>query len=114
MYKYNLGLSFEETVEKYADNVITAPVKEIMRDYETEISQAKEEIEIAKQKEEDVIPILEIFSESAAKHTAILGNIATKSPELEEEIQPALNVSEEGRTAAVTELANITGKAYGQ
>jgi len=92
----------------------TGPVREIMRDYETEITQAKREIEIAKQKNEDVVPTLEVLSESTAKHTAILGNIATKAPEVGEDIQPALNVSEGGHAAAVAELVNITGKAYDQ
>jgi len=92
----------------------TAPVKQIIRDYEVEISQAKQEIEIAKQKQVDVVPVLEVFSESAAKQTAILENIVTKAPEVGEDIQPALNVSEESRTAAVAELVNITEKTYGQ
>jgi len=92
----------------------TTPVKETVRDYEVEISQAKQEIQIAKQKEQDVVPTLEVFSESAAKQTAILENIATRAPEVGEDIQPALNVSEESLATAVAELTNITGKAYGQ
>jgi len=92
----------------------TRSIKDIMSDYETEITQAKKEIEIAKQKEEYVVPTLEVLSESTAKHTAILENIVTKAPEVGEDIQPALNVSEESRVTAVTELVNITGKAYGQ
>lgn len=90
----------------------TTPIKGIVTDYEVEMTQAKKEIEIAKQKQIDVLPVLEVLSESTAKHTAILGNIVTKAPELEEDIQPALNVSEESRATAVTELVNITGKAY--
>jgi len=88
----------------------TSPVKDIMSDYEAEITQARKEIEIAKQKQVDVIPVLEVFSESAAKQTAILENIVTKTPEVVEDIQPALNVSEESRATAVAELVNITGK----
>ena len=92
----------------------TTQVKKIMRDYETEITKAKKEIEIAKQKKENVIPVLEILSESTAKHTAILENIATKAPEIKQDIQLALNVSEKEHATAVAELVNITRKPYNQ
>lgn len=87
-------------------------VKDVMDNYEAEITQAKKEIEIAKQKKEDIVPTLEILSESTAKHTAILENMVTKTPEIEQDIQPALNVSEEGHAAAVAELVNMTESGY--
>jgi DNA-binding transcriptional ArsR family regulator len=92
----------------------TAVVKEMMGNYEKEIGQAKEEIEIAKENNQNVVPVLEELSESTAKQTAILQNLATRSPEIKQEVQPALNISEESHTAAVSELVNITGKSYGQ
>jgi DNA-binding transcriptional ArsR family regulator len=92
----------------------TGIVKEMMENYENEISQARNEIEIAKENNQNVIPVLEKLSESTAKQTVILQNLATKSPEIKQEVQPALNISEESHTAAVSQLVNITGKSYGQ
>jgi len=103
----------EETksvVEKGQTNMIRRTVK----DYETEVSQATKEIEIAKKTNQNIVPALETFSESTAKQKTILQNLVIRLPEVRKEIQPALNISEEGHSMAVEELANITGKAYGQ
>jgi len=89
-------------------------VKEMMGNYEKEISQARREIEIAKENNQNVVPILEKLSESTAKQTTILQNLATRSSEIKQEVQPALNISEESHTAAVSQLVNITGKSYSQ
>jgi len=90
----------------------TSIVKDMMANYEKEISQARSEIEIAKENNQNVIPVLEKLSESTAKQTAILQNLAIISSEIKQEVQPALNISEETRTAAVSQLINITGKSY--
>ncbi len=86
----------------------------IIKDYENEVSQAKREIAIAKQSNQNVVPALESLSESTAKQKSILQNLVIKAPEIKKEIQPALNVSEESYETAVEELVNITGKAYGK
>jgi len=101
-----------EETKSIVEQSETGPVKDAVKDYEIEITKAKQEIQTAKQKQEDVVPTLEVLSESTAKHKAILENIATKTPEVEQDIQPALNVSEESHATAVAELVNITGKAY--
>lgn len=101
-----------EETKQVASKGQTGLVAGVIKDYQKEMTQAKKEIQIAKQKKENVVPALEVLSESTAKHTAILENIATKTPEVKHDIQPALNVSKEGRAAAVAELMNITGKAY--
>ncbi len=84
----------------------------IIKDYQDEMTQAKNEIEIAKQRESNVIPVLETLTESAAKQSAIMKNLAVRQPEVAEQIQPALNVSEESRTEAIQDLENITGTSY--
>ena len=60
----------------------------------------------------NIAPVLEAFTESAPKHTAILGNIVAKDPTIKSEIQPAINTSIETHQSAADELQNITGKPY--
>ena len=114
--KAKLHIEYAEERLEEAKNVVEREeidyVKDVMSDYEAEITRAKEEIEIAKEREEDIVPTLEILSESTAKHTAILENMAMKTPEIEKVIQPALNVSEEGHNVAVAEIASITEQGY--
>jgi DNA-binding transcriptional ArsR family regulator len=84
----------------------------IIKDYQNEMDQANKEIQIAKQKESNVVPVLETLSESAAKQSAIMKNLAVRQPEVADQIQPALNISEETRTTAIQNLENITGTSY--
>jgi DNA-binding transcriptional ArsR family regulator len=107
----------EERLEEVKDLVEkgqTGMVGQTMREYETEVSQAKKEIEIAKKNNQNVVPTLESLSESAVKQKTILQNLAVKSPEVKKEIQPALNISEESHAVAIAELVNITGREYGK
>ncbi len=97
-----------QETKQVADTGQTELIAGVVQDYENEINQAQNEIQIAKQKKTNVIPILEILSESTAKHSAALQNIAIKEPEMSKEIQPALNISEESRKMAVENLENIT------
>jgi len=85
-------------------------INSAINDYQSEIEQAKLEIEKAKKEKKDVTPVLEIFSESTAKQSAMLQNIAIKSPTIVQSIKPALNISEQGHVEAMQELANITKK----
>jgi len=101
-----------EETKQIAGTGQTELVAEVVKNYQNEITQAKEEIEIAKQKKVNVVPALETLSESTAKHSAILKNLAVKEPKIVEEIQPALNMSEETRTIAIQDLENITGAKY--
>jgi DNA-binding transcriptional ArsR family regulator len=103
-----------EETKKVVERGQTNMVGGIMRDYENEVNQAKKEIEIAKQTNQNIVPALETLSESTSKQKTILQNLATKNPEVKEEIQPALNVSEESHATAVAELVSITGKEYGK
>lgn len=116
LQKANLHIERAEKILEDTKTVVDegqiGMVKELMDNYENEIIQAKNEIEIAQQNNQNVVPALETLSESTAKQKAILQNLATKSPELKEEVQPALNISQETHTAAVSELINITGKKY--
>jgi len=100
-----------EETKKVVENGQSGMVGEVIKDYENEVNQATKEIQIAKQKNQNVVPALETLSESAAKQESILKNLAIKSPEVEKEIQPALNISEESHDMAVAELVNITGSS---
>jgi DNA-binding transcriptional ArsR family regulator len=84
----------------------------VVKDYQNEMNQAKNEIEIAKQKNTNIVPTLESISESTAKQSAILQNLAIREPQIAKEIQPALNTSEETRATAIQDLENITGTSY--
>jgi len=90
----------------------TGLVAGVVKDYQNEMDQAKKEIQIAKQRERNVVPLLETVSESTPKHSAILKNLAVKTPAVAGQIQPALNTSEESRTEAIQDLENITGTSY--
>jgi len=85
-------------------------VNSVIDDYETEIEQARTEIEKAKTEKKDVTPVLETFSESTAKQSAMLKNIAIKSPMMAPSIGSALNISEQGHVEATQELVDITQK----
>jgi len=100
-----------EETKKVVENGQPGMVGEVIKDYENEVNQATKEIQIAKQKNQNIVPALETLSESAAKQKSILKNLAIKSPEVEKEIQPALNISEESHDMAVAELINITGSS---
>jgi len=86
----------------------TGYVPAIINDYNKDISQARIEIQEAKQDKRDVVPILESLSESTAKQYAILKNIIIKNPAVAGQVNPALNISEQEHTTAVEELVNIT------
>jgi len=101
-----------EETKQIAGGGQTGLVPGVMEDYQNEMNQAKKEIQTAKQEKRDIVSILEILTESAAKHSTIMKNLAVKSPEMAGEIQPALNVSEESRTEAIQDLENITGSSY--
>jgi DNA-binding transcriptional ArsR family regulator len=103
-----------EETKKVVERGQAGMVEGIIKDYENEVDQAKKEIEIAKQTNQNIVPALETLSESTAKQKNILQNLATKSPEIKKEIQTALNISEESHDMAVSALINITGKAYGK
>jgi len=80
----------------------------IVKDYQEEIKQAKVEIEIAKKAKRDIIPTLEVLSESTAKQSTVLENLAIKSPAIGGKVQPALAISKEKHFEAREELMNIT------
>ena len=101
-----------EETKQIAGTGQTGLVTGIINDYQDEINQAKKEIQIAKQSKTDVVPALETLSESTAKHSAVLKNLAVKEPKIVEKIQPALNTSEETREMAIEDLENITGASY--
>ena len=101
----------EETKE-VANKGQTGLVTEIITDYQQEMDQAKKEIQIAKQTKRNIVPVLETLSESTAKQTAIMKNLAIKTPSVAKQIQPALNISEESREMAMQDLENITGISY--
>jgi len=101
-----------EETRQIAGGRQTGLVAGIIKDYQHEMEQAKGEIEIAKQRKINVIPVLETLSESTAKHSAIMKNLAVRKPEVAEQIQPAFNVSEESREMAIKDLENITGTSY--
>ncbi|MDI6826020.1 MAG: DUF5667 domain-containing protein [Candidatus Aenigmarchaeota archaeon] len=90
----------------------TGLVAGVVEDYQQEMEKAKKEIQIAKQTKRDVVPILETVSESTAKHSAIMKNLAVRKPEVADQIQPALVTSEESREMAIQDLENITGTSY--
>lgn len=90
----------------------TGLITGIVEDYQNEMEQAKKEIQIAKQQKKNVVPTLETVTESTAKHSAILKNLAVKSPSAAGQIKPALNVSEESKAEAIQDLENITGTSY--
>jgi len=101
-----------EETKRIADTGQTGLVAGVINDYQDEMTQAKKEIQIAKQRKMNVVPALETLSESTAKHSAILKNLAVREPKIVEEIQPALNTSEETREMAIQNLENITGASY--
>jgi DNA-binding transcriptional ArsR family regulator len=101
-----------EETKKIVGTGQTGLVAEVIKDYQDEMNQAKKEIQIAKQSKTDVVPALETLSESTAKHSAVLKNLAVKEPKIVEKIQPALNTSEETREMAIEDLENITGASY--
>ncbi len=86
----------------------TGLVSGIINDYQEEIEQAIIEIEKAKKNEKDVVPALESLSESTAKQSTILENLAMKSSTIAGKIQPALQTSKERYDEAKDELFNIT------
>lgn len=105
----------EERIEE-AKTVVemgkTGYVTNIIKDYEKEMKEAKKEINVAKVRKRNVVPILETLSESSVKHKSMLENLLTKTPRLEEEIYPALNTSIKEHYSAIRELKNITGVSY--
>jgi DNA-binding transcriptional ArsR family regulator len=101
-----------EETKQIAGTGQPALVNEIVNDYQNEMTQAKNEIQIAKQRKTDVVPVLEILSESTAKQSAVLQNLAVREPQIAKEIQPALNTSEQTRVMAIQDLENITGVSY--
>ena len=86
----------------------TAYVPVIIKDYNDDITQAKVEIQKAKQDRKNVVPVLEVLSESTAKQSAILQNIAIRSPAVADHVKSALNTSEQGYNTAIQELINVT------
>ncbi len=90
----------------------TGLVSGAVKDYQHEMSQAKKEIEIAKQSKSDVVQTLEKLSESTSKQSTILKNLVARQPEVAEQIQPALVTSEETKAMAIQDLENITGTSY--
>ena len=90
----------------------TGLVTDVVEDYQHEMTQAKKEIEMAKQEKRDIVTVLETLTESTAKHSVIVKNLAVKAPEVAEQIQPALVTSEESRETAIKDLENITGTSY--
>jgi len=107
LYIQHANERLEET-KRIADSGNSGLVDAVIDDYETDIKQAKIEIEKAKTEKKDVTPVLETFSESTARQSAILNNIAIKSPIMAPSIRPALNISEQGHVEATQELVNIT------
>jgi len=101
-----------EETKQVATTGQTGLVTGVVEDYQHEMTQAKKEIQIAKQKKVDVVPVLEKVSESTAKHSAIIKNLVVKKPEVAEQIQPALVTSEQSRVGAIQDLENITGTSY--
>jgi len=101
-----------EETKQIANTGQTGLIAGVIKDYQQEMDQAKKEIQIAKQRKINVIPTLETLSESTAKQSAIMKNLAIKTPSVAEQIKPALNISEESRQMAIQDLENITGSAY--
>jgi len=101
-----------EETKQIAGGGQTGLVAGVVRDYQKEMDQAQKEIQIAKQSERNVVPVLETLTESTAKQSAIMKNLAVKTPAVAEQIQPALNISEESREMAIQDLENITGTSY--
>jgi len=101
-----------EETKQVAGTGQTGLVAGVVKDYQEEMEQAKKEIQIAKQSERNIISVLEILSESTAKQSAIMKNLAVKSPAVATQIQPAFNTSEESREMAIQDLENITGTSY--
>ncbi len=101
-----------EETKQIAGGGQTGLVPAVMKDYQHEMDQAKKEIQTAKQEKRDIVSILETLTESTAKHSAIMKNLAVREPEVAEQIQPAFNVSEESREKAIQDLENITGTSY--
>jgi DNA-binding transcriptional ArsR family regulator len=83
-----------------------------IEDYEKEVNEARIEIERARLRKKNIIPVLEAFSESSFKHEAMLKNLATKAPQARKKIQPVLNITEKNRMNVIQELENLTGKPY--
>ena len=101
-----------EETKQIAGGGQTGLIAGVVKDYQREMEQANKEIEIAKQREKNVVPTLETLTESTAKQSAIMKNLAVKTPAVAEQIQPALNISEESREMAIQDLENITGTSY--
>ena len=101
-----------EETKQIAGGGKTGLIAGVVKDYQNEMDQAKKEIQIAKQKKVNVVPVLETVTESTAKHSAIMKNLAVKTPGMAKQIQPALNTSEESREMAIESLENITGTSY--
>jgi len=97
-----------EETKQVIESGKTAYIPVIIKDYNYNMDQAKSEIEKAKQDKKDVVPVLEILSESTARQSAILQNIAIRNPSVASQVEPALNTSEKGYTSAVQEIINVT------
>jgi DNA-binding transcriptional ArsR family regulator len=101
-----------EETKQIATKGQTGLVADVIKDYQKEMDQAKKEIQIAKQRKRNIVPILEKVSESTAKHSVILQNLAVREPSIRKQIQPALNISEQSKAMAIQQLENITGVSY--
>jgi len=109
LHIYRANERLEETKE-LVQRGQTGYVPAIIKDYNKDITQARIEIQKSKQSEINVVPVLETLSESTAKQTAMLKNIAIKSPNVAGQIKPALNISEQEHATAVEELTGIAKK----
>lgn len=87
-------------------------LEKTIEDYEEEIDKAKMEIERARLRKRNIIPILEVFSESSSKQEAMLKNLAAKAPQARRKIQPLVNLTRRNRGVAIEELENLTGRSY--
>ncbi|MFQ6119585.1 MAG: DUF5667 domain-containing protein, partial [Methanosarcinales archaeon] len=76
-------------------------VKEAVRSYRNEISNARSEIEKAKKKKINIISGLEVLSEATPKYVIILEHLMVRTPEIKEDIQPALGASIESHQSTV-------------
>ena len=86
----------------------TGYIPAIMNDYNENMNQARVEIQESKEQKRDVVPILESLSESTAKQSAILQNIAIKNPAVAGQVDTSLNISKQEHATAIQELVNIT------
>lgn len=87
-------------------------VENMIDDYKKEIIKARKELEIARMKKKNIVPVLESMSEATGKHVLILENLVAKAPALRKKIQPSLNISIETYETTVKDLQNITGIPY--